>query len=185
MHSAASHDPGGKVRLPLLPGMTGGASFSDCGRYRHALQRWWGKKNGPYVLWIGMNPSTAEADVDDPTIRRELVHSQKLPVAGYVKVNVCDFRATKPEALRAPGVVPCSSVNVSTIIMLARAAHTVVAAWGSMHVSLQIYVREVERNLKNEGVILHCLGTTKSGNAPRHPLYVSYDTPLQEFRTVA
>ena len=72
--NVAAHDPGGKVRRGLPAGVHGWATFSKCGRYRRALGRddW---TMTPYkegiVLFCGMNPSTAEGDVDDPTIIRE------------------------------------------------------------------------------------------------------------------
>ena len=67
------HDPGGKVRLVLPDGMRAGATFcgpSNC--YRTLLWREWGDEGAPYALWIGMNPSTADATVDDRTVRREI-----------------------------------------------------------------------------------------------------------------
>ena len=71
------HDPGGSRRFAMLPGVDGKAEFSPCGQYRYWLSRDWGFRRfsggrEPFVLWIGMNPSTAEAEVDDPTIRREI-----------------------------------------------------------------------------------------------------------------
>jgi hypothetical protein len=96
------HDPKGKVRLTLQPGVDGSAEFSECGRYRHWLKREWGFRRftdgrEPYALWIGMNPSTAEANVDDPTIRREMGFTRRMGLDCYAKVNIMDYRATFPE----------------------------------------------------------------------------------------
>ncbi|KYB45746.1 hypothetical protein AB664_34185 [Brucella anthropi] len=66
------HDPGGKVRLKVKSEIRSDAIFSACGRYRRLLKREWdGAEKEGYVLWIGMNPSTADFNVDDPTVFKE------------------------------------------------------------------------------------------------------------------
>src|SRR5215210_1846719 len=66
------HDPSSKIRLPLEPGVRGSAVFSECGNYRRLLTRHWGEdEDAPFALWIGMNPSMADAASDDPTTQRE------------------------------------------------------------------------------------------------------------------
>ncbi len=66
----SSHDPGGKIKTKLPPNVRGDAVFSPCGKYRCWLTRDWGPVNSPRVLWILMNPSTADAEHNDPTITR-------------------------------------------------------------------------------------------------------------------
>jgi hypothetical protein len=118
MLSVATHDPGGKVRLPLLPGVDGKAGFSEDGVYRHWLSRNWGFRRHtdgrePFILWVGTNPSTAEGNVDDPTIRKEMIFTRRLMFDCYVKVNIMDYRATSPKTLR--NVEACSVKNLETI----------------------------------------------------------------------
>jgi len=161
------HDPGGKIRLPLQPGVRGSALFSKCGRYRHHLRRYWGYCDAPFVLFIGMNPSTAEADVDDPTIRKEIHFTRSLGFTDYGKVNVMDFRATDPKALM--NVAPCSEDNLPHIILLAAAAALVVCAWGALPKPLRRYADDVQSALREHQ--LYCMGKTKDGS-PRHPLYL-------------
>src|SRR5215210_5073106 len=61
-----------KILLPLEPGVRGSAVFSECGNYRRLLTRYWGDdEDAPFALWIGMNPSMADAAADDPTTQRE------------------------------------------------------------------------------------------------------------------
>lgn len=174
------HNPGGKVRLNMPAGIRGNAFFSECGRHRYALTRTW-EPNPRCALWIGMNPSTADASVDDPTVRREVNYTRnRLGLGGYAKCNVMDYRATDPKALRAPGIDPCSSANIRFIMDLAIRSERVIAAWGALPKSLRWYADEVEVKLTAAGIELWCLGFTKDGS-PRHPLYVRGDTPLVRY----
>lgn len=173
--SAAPHDPGGKTRMRLLPDCIGDAEFSDCLRYRHWLSRDWSAsdESGPpfsYALWIGMNPSTAEADVDDPTIRREIAFTKAMGLSVYVKCNVMDYRATDPKALLS--VSPRSGENLPCILRHAKYAGRVVLAYGALPNKLRRYADEVVSALR--GTPLYCMGKTASG-APRHPLYLPGD----------
>jgi hypothetical protein len=115
-----------------------------------------------------MNPSTAEADVDDPTIRREVGFTKAVGMRGYRKVNVMDYRATNPKTLRL--VEPCSSRNVEIIAELARRASIIVAAWGRLPKPLRKYETAVIEALPASRIIL-CLGVNQDGS-PKHPLYV-------------
>jgi hypothetical protein len=177
-----AHDPGGKVKLPLPAGVTGEAFFSDCGRYRWLLWRRWPHtgKDG-FALWIGMNPSTAAEDVDDPTVKREWTYTRdRLDLGSYAKANVMDYRATHPEDLRAPGIVPQSADNGREIIGNARHAAIVVLAFGALPKPFRRYAAEIVGRLEAEGIALWCMGFTKDGS-PRHPLYVAGETQLVPF----
>lgn len=169
--AAAKHDAGGKARFALQPGVDGAAEFSPCGRYRYWLKRTWdGNRTVQlFALWIGMNPSTAEGDVDDPTIRREIAFTRAMGLNGYVKVNVMDYRATNPKALLVPGVAPCSDKNLELIGRVALCADRIVCAWGALPKRLQCYADRVQAILPRDR--LECMGVTASGS-PRHPLYL-------------
>jgi hypothetical protein len=171
-----THDAGGSKRWPLQKGVTGAAKYSPCSRYRYWLTRRWGLLDAPVIMWVGMNPSTAEAHIDDPTIRKEMKFSQREGFTSYVKVNVCDYRATYPKDLNRTDLVPCSDENIETIKRLAPHAARVVLAFGVMPASLQGYVRAVLKAL--DGCELSCLATTADGS-PRHPLYVPEDARLR------
>lgn len=106
------HDPGGKSTFPLPPGVRGEAALSQDGMCRWMLTREWldNPTGASTWLWIGLNPSTANADVDDPTIRVEWNLTQgstngKMAWAKdearprYVKMNVLPFRVTDPTNL--------------------------------------------------------------------------------------
>lgn len=182
------HDPGGSRFFQLAEGVQGDAAFSPCGQYRHTLLRW--RDPGLFggigrtALFIGMNPSTATADRDDPTCRREQEYAWREGCTHYAKVNVMDYRATFPATLREPGVTPRSDVNLEWIRQMAYAARAdggfAVAAWGVLHPDLQRYADEARAALIGERVPLFCLGRTKSG-APKHPLYQPADAKLVAF----
>jgi hypothetical protein len=185
--AASLHDPGGKSKFALPPGMRGGANFSECGRYRQLLWREWAPAflasyPLPFALWVGMNPSTAEGDVDDPTIRREVNFTKAMGLQSYVKVNVMDYRATNPKDLR--DVAPCSSVNWCVINDLGMKASRIILAWGSLPRNLRRYADRVlvqlmviERHRGEQ--LLFCMGKTQDGS-PRHPLYLPNSaTPIR------
>lgn len=178
------HDPGGSVRMKLLPGVDGAAEFSACGRYRYWLKREWGfRRNSdgrePYAMFIGMNPSTAEAQIDDPTIRREVIFTRALGLDCYCKTNVMDYRATFPASLLDPDVIPCSDNNLNCIKELAGRASIIVAAWGAMPKRLRKYADAAVEVLR--GFDLYCFGETADGS-PRHPLYLRRDTKPRLWR---
>lgn len=179
------HDPGGKVRIPLPQGMHGGAEFygpNDC--YRLWLARRWsypGNLMDGFVLWIGMNPSTANATVDDPTVKREVGFTHRWGYRHYLKCNVMDYRATKPKALLAPGLVPCSDRNLSVIRDFAADAARIVIVHGRLLPRLQCFGKAVVDALIEDGRQLNCLGFNNDGS-PLHPLYLKGETPLIPFR---
>lgn len=189
------HDAGGSVKTVLPDGMIGVADFSPCGRYRHWLYRSWtseGEGDKPskpgFALWIGMNPSTATAELNDPTITREIGFTKTLfGLNEYVKMNVGDYRATNPDDMvkaAKEGVSPCSPGNLAKIVEVAQHAHAVVLACGHVPVVLQDPFFVLRIMLKNAGVKTWCLGTTKDG-WPKHPLYLAKTTTLQPFPTDA
>src|SRR5688500_18342065 len=107
------HDPGGKVRLRLGEGVRRDGVMSDDGGYRQIMRRWLGDRFPDlYIVFIGMNPSTADATVDDPTCAREWTFARREGFEAMVKCNVGDYRATDPKALLQPGVVAVSEANL-------------------------------------------------------------------------
>lgn len=174
------HDPGGKVKTALPPGMGSSAIMSPCRRYRHLLSRFWGDpETAETALWIGMNPSTADADFNDPTITREIGFTQRLTgCRRYIKANIMDYRCTDPKGLLAPGVEPRSPNNLSMICEHAVKARIVVCAWGIPPKPVRHYAGRTIEALRAVGVDLWCLGKTAEG-WPRHPLYLRGDTLLE------
>ncbi len=177
-----AHDPGGKVRLRLPDGVIGGARFSDCGRYRQALTRdWTPEGDAPRtVLFIGMNPSVADAAASDPTCHRELMFARDWGFTRYLKGNVLDWRATSPKDIPHDPEMACSDQNIPALIQMGHEAELVVLAYGKLHQRFAIVVREVLTAIEATGRPLKCLGLNKDGSA-KHPLYLRKDTALQDF----
>ena len=176
-----AHDPGGKVRLALMPGVKGDATFSADGRYRQLMRRWLGDKFPEcYIMFIGMNPSTADATVNDPTCAREWTFAQREGFDAMVKANVGDYRATDPKMLLAPGVAAVSPDNLPTIRKAAAGAGKVVLCHGKLNRALAPAGKEIVEALNADGVVLWSFGTNRDGS-PKHPLYLRADTPLVRF----
>lgn len=134
--------------------------------FRYALERRWG--SGPFVLFVGLNPSTADEHVDDPTIRRCVGFAKAWGYGGLLMGNLYGFRATDPRALRtaADPVGPDTDVWLTT--MMVRSG-LVVAAWGANRLARD-RAPDVLAALGGLRNVRH-LGLTKDGS-PRHPLYL-------------
>lgn len=177
------HDAGGKVKSPLPPGVRGSAVFhGENSEYRTKLCRWVGGETFPsrYVLFIGMNPSTADALVSDPTVSREWAFTQRWGYGGYVKCNIADYRATFPRDLLEPGVTPSSQLNLPTILEEAVRADRVVLCHGKLNRALEAIGRDVVKALRSQNVQMMCFGKNGDGS-PKHPLYLRSDAPLVDF----
>ena len=149
------------------------ADISLCGRYRYSLRRTWGDADP--LVFVMLNPSTADAEKDDPTIRRCNGLARREGYSGIVVVNVSPYRATDPRDLAGlddmtltGGEWAASRVGAA----LDGRAGPVVVAWGAHPLARRLW-----RSLPLGGERLVCLGVTKDGS-PRHPLYVRSDAPL-------
>lgn len=178
------HDPGGKVRLRLGEGVRGDVVMSNDGRYRQIMRRWLGDQfPDRYIVFIGMNPSTADATVDDPTCAREWTFARREGFSAMVKCNVGDYRATDPKALLQPGVVAVSEANLPAIRQVAASASKVVLCHGKLNKALAPAGQKLVQMLLADGVELWCFGTNADGS-PKHPLYLRSDTPLVPVRNL-
>jgi hypothetical protein len=153
------------------------AVFSACRRYRYSLTRIW-NRDRPTVLFIGLNPSTADATRNDPTIRRCMGFAKDWGYGGLVVVNLFAYRATQPRQLKQ-AADPIGPRNDAAIQRANWATQMIVAAWG-IHGSLFNRDRNVLMDLNRP----FCLGLTRDG-APRHPLYVSKVTRLTPYAVKA
>jgi hypothetical protein len=124
------------------------------------------------MLYVMLNPSTADASLDDPTIRRCIGFAKALGFGGLEVVNLFAWRSTSPDAMF--GVARGGQDIVgpdcdTTILDAARGAGLVVAAWGADHRASE-RASAVLAMISNVADV-HCLGRSGSG-APRHPLYL-------------
>lgn len=165
--------------------MSGSAIISDCGLYRYRLERH-GLAGSGAVAWIMVNPSTADADQDDATIRKVIGFTNRLGGGWAVVGNKFAYRATDISALKtvrdARG--PENNAHLERIM---GDAPTVIVAWGPL-AKLPKHLRNRWRTIcdvaDRAGVRLMCLGTAQDGH-PRHPLMLAYDTPLIEWKRPA
>jgi hypothetical protein len=122
-----------------------------------------------------LNPSTADASVDDPTIRRCTRFARDWGYSKLVVRNLFAVRATKPKDLLVLQN-PTGGRPGNRSLALANKANVIVAAWGAFVPFDQV---ATARRILNPAKLV-CLGTTKSGQ-PRHPLYVRADCAARQF----
>ncbi|KKL68264.1 hypothetical protein LCGC14_2126710 [marine sediment metagenome] len=152
-----------------------GAEFSACGKYRYKLWRMW-ERSKPAVLFVMLNPSTANRTTNDPTIRRCIRFAQ---LWGYGRLLICNlfaFRSTAPDNLLVVDD-PTGPANMDTIAAVAKSADYIVLAWGNPHRKLLLRAQLLSNKLCAT-YTCYCLGTTEAGH-PRHPLYMPYTAQPQ------
>lgn len=164
-----------------------GAEFDDDRTYRYSLHRMWGGGSlsaWKTVLWVMLNPSTADESVLDPTLRRVEGFTRAWGYDGFEVCNLFAYRATDPDdlpKLSLCGVDIVGGVRTNDALLAAAdRADLVVCGWGK-HTIAQNRARTVTSSLRGFHQQIHCLGTNADGS-PRHPLYLSKSTQLQEYR---
>lgn len=165
--------------LPALPKVEKGAVLSECGLYRYQLWRIWDDQK-PKVLFIMHNPSTADADDDDPTIRRCVAFVKSWGYGGFYVGNLTPYRATDPKSLsRLDYHTVYPDHNVTHIEWMMEKCDLFVLAFGvcrSMVAANEIY------NLAHPSR-WHCISITKDGR-PGHPLYLPKGLPPIPFKSI-
>jgi hypothetical protein len=143
------------------------ATLSPCGQYRYTLSREWA--SGPKAAFVMLNPSTADAKLDDPTIRRCIHFARDAGYGGILIGNLFALRATDADEIkRAPQPVgPDNDHALADIIMR---ASVIICAWGNRgsHLNRNEHVLSMLRKRRKKP---HCLRMTKEGH-PSHPLYL-------------
>lgn len=155
------------------------AAISINEKYRWWLKREWDATKGACVF-IGLNPSTADATNDDPTLRRCISFAKKFGCGSVIMVNLFAYRATSPKQMLAYAD-PIGGENDFWLRHHCNDLNTklVICAWGTHGAHLNR-----DRFILNSFLLgnsrLCCLGKTKGGH-PRHPLYVPNATELEKF----
>ena len=158
------------------------AIISNCQKYRYLLER--EVRAIPMIgdrgllLWIMLNPSTADANNNDQTIRKCIGFSSRNNFSRFRVVNLFAYRATKPADLwRARD--PIGPENNEHIVNAAIDAKVVVVAWGN-HKKAEQRAKQVVEMLANMLIQPLCLGKNNNGS-PRHPCMIPYSQALEEF----
>ncbi|MCX4885927.1 DUF1643 domain-containing protein [Streptomyces sp. NBC_00847] len=161
----------------LAGGLAAVVFDSTARTYRYLLTRIWDPMVPP-VVFLMLNPSTADAFEDDSTIRRCTGFAKREGAGGLIVVNLFGLRSTDPRALRHHPD-PVGPLNDVFIRQATSGAHTVVAAWGAGGVEHGRGPRVAE-TLTARRVPLQCLGRTSTGQ-PRHPLYLPGAAVLEPY----
>ncbi len=153
--------------------------FSEDRRYRYVLWREWEpllSEQPSYVMFIGLNPSTADEESDDPTIRKCIGFTKRWGHDALCMTNLFAYCATNPSMMKKQPD-PIGLDNNDWLLALAKDAARIIACWG-LHGRFLLRDNEVLRMIKATGRRVECLRVTGSGH-PEHPLYVPYDvTPV-------
>jgi hypothetical protein len=150
------------------------AMVSADGKYRYTLERRWGlgSQDSPIILWCMLNPSTADAKIDDPTIRRCIGFSDMWGFSRMTVINLYAYRATNPRELEGLTREELEGpLNRWVTNHMCENAHNIVCAWGAKRIRCLPVPAAITRRR------YYTLGLTKSGE-PRHPLYMPADTKM-------
>jgi len=146
------------------------AVLSEDEQYRYLLERTW-DESLPLLVWIMLNPSTADHTVDDPTILACMDFARRCGYGGIVVVNLFAYRSPHPKVMQA-AEDPIGPENDSWLALVVENAQAskgaVVAAWGTGG-SYRERDYQVAALVEARGLSLLCFGKTKDGH-PKHPL---------------
>lgn len=140
-----------------------GATFSDCRKYRYALWRIW-DENKPFIMFIGLNPSTANENDNDPTIRRVIGFAKDWGYGGIYMMNLFAIVSSNPEVLKTSSD-PIGE-NDKWLLEIKEKCKDVLFAWGNFDVNGR------DKTVSDIFPKAVCLGFNKNGS-PKHPLYIS------------
>jgi len=155
--------------------------FSTCRRYRYTLDHAWHDlldTHAGYVAWIGLNPSTADEQQLDPTLRWVRSFTHRMGDRRFVMLNLFGLRATDSKVMLAASD-PIGPDNDRWILDTCRHAAAVVCCWGSHGMHRDRAGRVLD--LLAPVLPLLALKTT-AGGQPGHPLYVSSGTAPRPFQ---
>ncbi len=146
-----------------------GAIFSHERQYRYALWRMW--DTNPPVMFIGLNPSTANELEPDPTITRVMGFAKAWGHGGIYMVNCFPFVSSNPDLLKPDNMIDEMKKNHELIDFFAKDCSQIIFAWGNFKIVKNEF-QDVRLSKLFPGA--KCLIKNKNGS-PRHPLYVKGD----------
>lgn len=153
------------------------AIISECGKYRYRLER---GGAGPTVMFVMVNPSTADAEIDDPTIRKCKGFAARNGFERILVGNLFAYRATDVKELRGVSD-PVGPENDEHLRAMFREADIVVAAWGAsgkLPEALRARWRQVVHLADRVPHQMKMIGVCADGH-PKHPLMVGYDAKIE------
>ena len=189
LHLSDVRAVGSDVSLEVTGIARAAASISECGRYRYGLTRLVQAVPARICVFVMLNPSVADAMIDDATIRRCRAYARSFGCGVLHVVNFFAWRATDPKELRrvvrAEGLgVAVGPENDAHIARAIAAADVVLCAWGNHVLHRELLPRRAQMHAWLAGREVFCLGTTKE-REPVHPLRQPKDAQLVPFRLEA
>ena len=156
------------------------AVISPCGLYRYRLERTVAM-DGPVYAFFGINPSTADASLDDATVRKWIGFTKRWGGSRLIVGNVWPLRATDVRQLAtATRWLDIGRENTRHVLAMTTEADILVPCWGDRAKVPRVMHNELDdllSLLRGTGKPVMHLGLSKGGD-PRHPLMLGYDTPL-------
>lgn len=160
------------------------ASISECGKYRFSLFREW-HPDKDSLLWIMLNPSTADADVNDPTLDAITAFTDRAGYGSLWVVNLFPWRSSKPRELfnHPLSVIKGPKEEPDALIELMRnvGPKVVACAWGQNQLPDPDAPARIYETLCQYDCQIVCLGVNQDGS-PKHPLYLPRNTKLRTFQ---
>lgn len=163
-----------------------GAIFNTKRTHRQSLWRIW-DSSVPMLVCIGMNPSTADEEENDPTVERTERRARKLGYGGLIMLNMQDIIETDSTKLDdIPSEKRCTADNSTQLLdaldMASNGKADILCAWGKPG---QKYgpVAWLATQAARRKVTLYCLKKNKDGS-PQHPLYLPYEKMFEWFAGV-
>ena len=169
---------------PQNDGIHRSAVMADNDTRRYILTRRWGMEGSKTLLFVGLNPSTANGERDDPTLRRLMRFSVTWEYGRLLVCNLFSLVSPHPnDLLGQPD--PVGPLNDSTIHTAVRESSMVLAGWGSWPGSVSKdrwpEVAERVKHVLKSGLLgneIHSLGQNADGS-PKHPLYLPRNAKLR------
>lgn len=166
--------------------MDKGAKFNANRTRRFRLWRIWNRQL-PLLVIVGMNPSTADENDNDPTVERCARRADMLGYGGILMMNMLDIIETDSRKLdEMPAQLRCSADNTRQLLSAIELAETakadILCGWGKpgqKYGAVAWFATQAAR----AGVTLFCLKRNKDGS-PAHPLYQPYDKEFEWFAGV-
>jgi hypothetical protein len=158
------------------------AVFSKCNKYRYSLTRVWNKSK-PKIMFLMLNPSTADEVNDDPTIRRCIDFAKTWGFGGLYVCNLFAFRSTDPKGLLEIND-PFGEQNLTYIRKLANKVDTIICAWGNKPILEKILKNKTPYDILNIDILkLNYLELSKD-EIPKHPLYLRKNISYTQFKNI-
>ena len=157
------------------------AVISECNQYRYRLDRQV-QDDGLVIAYFGINPSTADAYIDDQTVKKWKGFTQRMGGSRFIVGNVFAYRSTDVKALSLCED-PVGVRNAYYLYDMMSEADILIPCWGNRHKVPEVlrqYVQQLEDVLLNSGKPVKTFGFTKSGD-PKHPMMLGYDTEIVDW----